>query len=102
MSKISENVVFEFYKNGLPKDFDLNSNKIVRRKNKELPLTIQISIKFEFDLLSQIKELAEKNGLPYQTFMKKILKDYLKNPNIDENLKQINEKINSLERKIKK
>ncbi|MEK7432329.1 MAG: CopG family antitoxin [Cyanobacteriota bacterium] len=102
MNKISENDVFEYYKNGLPNDFILDSSKVVRREKAEIPTTIQISIKFEFDLLKEIKEKAEKKGLPYQTFMKQILKNYLKNESISNDIKEIKEKLYSIEKKINK
>lgn len=103
MNKISEDEVFEYYQNGLPDDFNLDKTKVVRRgrgNNNESPLTIQISIKFEFDLINQIKEMAEKNGLPYQTFMKQILKDYLKRPSISDDLNEIKQKLDLLETKL--
>ena len=101
MSKISEDEVFEYYQNGLPDGFDLNSSKVVRDQKVDLSKsTVQISVKFEYDLLKKLREEADKQGLPYQTFMKQIIKDYLTEESND--IKEIKARLSLLELKISK
>ena len=63
--------------------------------------SVQISVKFEYDLLQDLKSEAEKKGLPYQTFMKQIVRDYLdKEP--ENEIKHIKDRLSVLERKLEK
>jgi predicted DNA binding CopG/RHH family protein len=99
MSKISEDDVFEYYQNGLPDDFDLNNSKVVRHNKDDLSKsTVQISVKFEYDLLKKLREEADKQGLPYQTFMKQIIKNYLTEESND--IKEIKARLSLLELKV--
>jgi predicted DNA binding CopG/RHH family protein len=100
MSKTSEDEVFEYYQNDLPDDFKLDSSKIVRKKVDLSDSTVQISVKFEYDLLKKLREEAEKKGLPYQTFMKQIIKDYLTEESSD--IKEIKARLSLLELKLSK
>ena len=87
--KISENEVFEAYKDGLPEDFNLESSKVRRKPVKMQGATVQISIKMEYDLLQNIKKVSKKEGLPYQTFIKQILRNYLKKPSLEKRIQKL-------------
>jgi predicted DNA binding CopG/RHH family protein len=103
MNKISEDQVFDYYQDGLPDDFKLDKSKVVRRKQVDTTSsTVQISVKFEYDLLKQLKAEAEKKGLPYQTFMKQIIKDYLQQDSADNDIKEIKARLTLLEVKMEK
>lgn len=77
MKRMTEDEVFEYYQNGLPDDFKLDKSKIIRKKYDLSKATVQISVELEYDLLSELKEEADKKQLPYQTLMKQIIKDHL-------------------------
>lgn len=47
---------------------------VIERKD----VTVHISLKIEADLLDAIRELAEKEHLPYQTLMKQMLRGQLR------------------------
>ena len=87
--KISKNEVFEAYKDGLPEDFNLESSKVRRKPVKMQGVTVQISMKIEYELLQNIKNASEKKGLPYQTFIKQILRNHLKKPSIEQRIQKL-------------
>jgi predicted DNA binding CopG/RHH family protein len=101
MSRIPEDDVFNYYQDGLPDDFKLDKTKIVRRKKVDLAAsTVQISVKFEYDLLQQLKSEAENKGLPYQTFMKQIIKNYFDDKPVSGELTEIKNRLSNLEAAI--
>ncbi len=101
MSKISEDEVFDYYKDGLPDDFKLDKSKVVRRTKVDMTkATVQISVKFEYELLKKLRSEAEKKGLPYQTFMKQIIKAHLEQDSLD--IREIKARLSLLEVKMEK
>ncbi len=97
----SEDEVFDYYKNGLPDDFKFDKSKIVRKgKIDTSKSTVQISVKFEYEMLKQLRDKAEKKGLPYQTLMKQIIKNYLDEESMD--IKEIKARLSLLEIKYEK
>lgn len=93
---ISEDRVDQDYKKGLPEDFNLKGAKIRRKKVDLRKSTVQISMKIEYDLLQEIKEIAEKEGVPYQTLMKRILREHLGHPSLEQRVQKIEEKLAEL------
>jgi predicted DNA binding CopG/RHH family protein len=95
----SEDRVFDYYQNGLPDDFKFDKSKIVKKgKIDTSKSTVQISVKFEYEMLKQLRDKAEKKGLPYQTLMKQIIKNYLDEESID--IKEIKARLSLLEIKV--
>lgn len=94
--KISEDKVFQDYHDGLPEDFNLKEAKIRRKPVDLRKSTVQISMKIEYELLQEIKELAENEGVPYQTLMKRILRDHLQHSSLEQRVKKIEEKLAEL------
>jgi predicted DNA binding CopG/RHH family protein len=101
MKKTSEDEVFEYYQNGLPEDFKIDKSKIVRRKAVDMSkATVQISIKFEHSLLEKVREEAQKKNMPYQTFIKEILKSHLEKESILIEMENIKNRLSLLEAKV--
>jgi predicted DNA binding CopG/RHH family protein len=95
----NEDEVFDYYQNGIPDDFKLDKSKIVRKgKIDTSKSTVQISVKFEYELLKHLRDKAEEKGLPYQTLMKQIIKNYLDEESID--IKEIKARLSLLEIKV--
>lgn len=94
--KISEDKVYEDYKNGLPEDFKLEGAQIRRKAVDLKKATVQISMKIEYELLQEIKQTAENEGIPYQTLMKRILRDQLKQTSLEQRIQRIEEKLAEL------
>jgi predicted DNA binding CopG/RHH family protein len=93
---ISEDEVFQDYQNGLPEDFKLEEAKIRRKPVDLKKATVQISMKIEYGLLQEIKQTAEKEGIPYQTLMKRILRDHLKHSSLEQRVQKIEKKLAEL------
>lgn len=70
--KISEDQVFKDYEKGLTEDIDLS--KAVERHHDLSKASVKISLRLDYYLLQKIKELAEADGLPYQTLIKILLR----------------------------
>ena len=43
---------------------------------------VNLSIRLDFDTLKSLKSRAEKLGLPYQTLINSVLKQYIDNPDL--------------------
>ncbi len=93
---ISEDRVAQDYKQGLPEDFNLKGAKIRRKKVDVRKSTVQISMKIEYELLQEIRETAEKEGVPYQTLMKRILRDHLIHASLEQRVQKLEEKLAQL------
>ncbi len=100
MNKIHEDQVFEYYQDGLPDDFKIDKSKIVRKKVDMDNSTVQISIKFDFKLLEKVRNEAEKKSIPYQTFIKDIIRDYFDEESFKKELKSIKKSLNKIEKKL--
>lgn len=94
---ISEDKVFEDYQGGLPEDFTLEGANI-RRKSVDLQTaTVQISLRMDYALLKEIQQAAEQEGLPYQTLMQRILRDYVSRAALEQRVRRIEERLAQLE-----
>ena len=102
MSKMTEDEAFEYYQNDLPEDFKLDKSKVVRRKVDLTKSTVQISLKLEYDLLSNLKKEAEDEGIGYQTLMKQIIKNYFHDKAVSGELIDIKNRLSNLENNIAK
>lgn len=71
--KKSEDEVFEDYKDGLKGEIDLS--KAVQRQHDMTKAMVKISLRLDYLLLQKIKELADTDGLPYQTLIKILLRE---------------------------
>jgi predicted DNA binding CopG/RHH family protein len=100
MSKTTEDEVFEYYQNGLPEDFKIDKSKVVRKPIDTSNTTVQISIKFEQSLLKRIRKEAENKSIPYQTFIKEILKEYLDDNHFYNEMENIKQRLSLLESKV--
>lgn len=100
MNKISDDEVFEYYQNGLPEDFKLDKTKIRRKKVDMSKATVQISIKFDVNLLQRVRDKAEEKDMPYQTFIKEIIKGYLEDSHFNNEMEKIKERLSLLESKV--
>lgn len=100
MSKTTEDEVFEYYQNDLPEDFKLDKSKVVRRDIDTSDVTFQISMKFDIDLLKKIRDKAEEKSMPYQTFIKEVLKEYLDDNHFSNEIENIKQRISLLESKV--
>ncbi len=92
----SEDKVFNDYQNGLPEDFNPKEAKIRRKPVDLRKSTVQISMKIEYELLQEIKEMAENEGIPYQTLMKRILRDHLRHSSLEQRVQRIEDKLAGL------
>lgn len=101
-TKISEDQVAQDYDKGLPEGFRLDKSKIRRKPvmTDEPKVTVQISLKLDADLLEGIKQAATDKGLPYQTFIKQVLKEHLGVPAIEKRFSLLESRVNYLEQKI--
>ena len=101
-TKITEDQVAQDYENGLPEGFRLDKSKIQRKPvmTEEPKVTIQISLKLDADLLDAIKQAATDKGLPYQTFIKQVLKEYLGEQTIEKRFSHLESRVSYLEQKI--
>jgi len=100
---MSEGEAFEYYQNDLTEDFKLDKSKIVRRKKVDLSkATVQISLKLEYELLSDLKQEAENEGIGYQTLMKQIIKNYFHDKGVFGELTEIKNRLSTVEANIAK
>lgn len=100
MSKTTEDEVFEYYQNDLPEDFKLDKSKVVRRDIDTSDVTVQISMKFDINLLKRIRDKAEEKSMPYQTFIKEVLKEYLDDNHFSIEIENIKQRLSLLESKV--
>ena len=101
--KISEDQVFEAYQEGLPNDFSLKGAKIKKKTFDPNKSTVQISIKVEYDLLMEIKKSAEEKGMPYQTFIKQAVREYMRENlegGIESKIRSIESRLSYVEKKV--
>lgn len=100
MSKTTEDEVFEYYQNDLPEDFKLDKSNVVRRNINTSDVTVQISMKFDINLLKRIRDKAEEKSMPYQTFIKEVLKEYLDDNHFSIEIENIKQRLSLLESKV--
>lgn len=101
MNKMNEDETFEYYQNDLEEDFKLDKSKVIRRKKVDLSkTTVQISLKLEYDLLTELKKEADTEGIGYQTLMKQIIKTYFNDKLVKGELVEIKNRLSSLEDKV--
>ena len=100
MKKMNEDELFEHYQNDITKDFKVDKTKIRRKKVELTKATVQISLKLEYELLANLKEEAEKEGLGYQTLMKQIIKNYFHDKLVSGELNEIKNRLSTLEAAI--
>ena len=98
MNKMNEDETFEYYQNDLDENFKLDKSKVIRRKKVGLSkATVQISLKLEYDLLTELKKEADTEGIGYQTLMKQIIKTYFNDKLVKGELVEIKNRLSSLE-----
>ncbi|MEI8346307.1 MAG: BrnA antitoxin family protein [Pseudomonadota bacterium] len=76
-------------------ELDIQGTKSMRKnmgKNKKVKITIY----FDIDIITAVKQMANKQGSPYQTLLNKIVKDALLSKNQQE------DRLDQLEKEIKK
>lgn len=101
MNKMNEDETFEYYQNDLDEDFKLDKSKVIRRKKVDLSkATVQISLKLEYDLLTELKKEADNEGIGYQTLMKQIIKTYFNDKLVKGELVEIKNRLSNLEDKV--
>ena len=93
--KISEDQVYEDYKKGLTENIDLS--KAVEKHHDMSKASVSISLRLDYALLQKIKEIAETDGLPYQTLIKILLRQAI-HDNKDQNI--LEKRLLRLEEKV--
>lgn len=94
---VSEDRVFEDYQDGLPEDFTLAGAKIRRKPVALEAATVQIALNIDYDLLKGISQAAEQEGLPYQTLIQRIIRDYVQRSSLEQRVRRIEERLAQLE-----
>ena len=85
------------------KDVKLNKKKTqeIREKAKQSHGKVKITINFDANLIDDVKEMAEKQGTPYQTLLNKLLQDALTEKQSNEDrLERLEKEVENLKRLI--
>ncbi len=101
IKKMTEDEEFDFYQNDVVDYSKIDKSKIVRKPQIDVDKsTVQISIKFDYKLLEKVRLEAELKAVPYQTFLKDIIRDYFEEESFKKELKNITKRLKTIEQKL--